>query len=145
MTVFCKPVDNAASTLEAARSLGESTITLAAGSGDRFGTPTASDPIRVTLVRATALDFAGRITDPDRLAVFRCTERSGDTLSGLTLESGTDQFFHRRYWRSRSSRQRHWTTFTIRIRSRNRHPRRDGLRGHRRRGHRRHRRNPGRN
>jgi hypothetical protein len=47
----------------------------------------------VTLVRATALDFAGRIIDPDRLAVFRCTERSGDTLSGLTLESGTDQDF----------------------------------------------------
>jgi hypothetical protein len=93
MTVFCKPVDNAASTLEAARSLGESTITLASGSGGRFGTPSDSEPIRVTLVRATALDFAGRIIDPDRLAVFRCTERSGDTLSGLTLESGTDQDF----------------------------------------------------
>jgi hypothetical protein len=89
----CQVVDNAISTLAAAYTAGTSTqLTVVTGDGVRFGTPTVANPLRISVMRASAIS-GGMLTDLTKYAIYKATSRTGDVLSGLTLESGTDQNF----------------------------------------------------
>jgi hypothetical protein len=93
VTTFCTPVDNASTTLAAPRLAGATSAVVAAGDGVLFGSPSPSAPIRITLVARSAVDSNGFLGDRTRLATYTCTGRTGDTLTGLALESGVDRDF----------------------------------------------------
>ena len=93
MTTFCTPLNNVSTTLGAAYTSGGTSLVVASGQGALFGSPTPSAPVRVTVVALSALDSSGRITDRTKVAVFKATGRTSDTLTGLTLDEGTDQNF----------------------------------------------------
>lgn len=92
---LCTPLDkDAASEVGATYTSGSTSLVLTTGTGSRFGSPSPSAPIRVTVIAAAALDSAGRLTPPTAAYVtFKCTGRTGDTLTGLTLERGSAQSF----------------------------------------------------
>lgn len=92
-TTFCTPIDNVSTTLASAFTAGGSTLAVASGQGSLFGSPSAGSPVRVTVVATAALDTYGRITDRTKVCVFKATGRTSDTLTGVTLESGTSQNF----------------------------------------------------
>lgn len=82
------PLNNASSVLAVAHAQGSDTLALAAGAGARFGAPTPTAPIRITVAsRATLVN--GQIAPTSTQTIFLCTARSGDTLSGLTATEGT--------------------------------------------------------
>ena len=90
-TTFCTPLNNVSTTVGATYTSGGTSLTVAAGTGTLFGSPTASAPVRITVVTAAAVDANGNITDRTKVAIFKCTGRSTDTLTGLTLDEGTAQ------------------------------------------------------
>src|SRR5438067_1440810 len=92
-TTFCTPLDNVATTLASGFTAGGTSIVLTTGTGTLFGSPSPSAPVRVTLIAASALDTAGRITDRTKVANLKATGRTGDTLTGVTFDSGTAQNF----------------------------------------------------
>jgi hypothetical protein len=90
----CLAVDNALTTLATAYTHGVSTsFTVSPGKGSLFGTPSASSPIRVTAIKVSAMSPSGQLIDLTKYATYRATSVVGDVISGLTLESGTDQDF----------------------------------------------------
>lgn len=90
-TTFCTPLNNVATTVGATYTSGGTSLTVATGTGLLFGSPTSGNPIRITVVTAAAVDANGNITDRTKVAIFKCTGRSTDTLTGLTLDEGTAQ------------------------------------------------------
>lgn len=92
MTTFCTPLNDAGSLLASPFTAGGTTMVLRAGDGALFGSPSPSAPVRFTVVAASALDSAGRITDRTKVAVFKCTAVSGDTLT-VAFAEGTSQSF----------------------------------------------------
>lgn len=95
-------VNNAQTTFGAAHSIGATTIAMASGYGATLAgkltalglTLDASNPLRVTAIKRTALNAYGQITDTTQLTIFEATGRSGDTLTGVTVVEGTtDQAF----------------------------------------------------
>lgn len=93
MTTFCTPLNNVSTTLGAAYTSGGTSLVVASGQGALFGSPSPSAPVRVTVVALSALDSSGRISDRTKVAVFKATGRTADTLTGLTLDEGTAQNF----------------------------------------------------
>jgi hypothetical protein len=92
-TTFKTPLNNVSTTVGATRGVGVASLTVATGTGGKFGSPSPSAPIRVTVIQAAGIS-GGIITDPTKLTIFSCTGRSGDVLSGLTvIESTTDLAF----------------------------------------------------
>lgn len=88
-TSFAQPLDGAIrSTLAASYAPGDASISLATGDGPKFGTPTPTAPVRVTLVADVA-----NLGDMTRVAYYLTTGRTGDTLTGWTHDGGTDQAF----------------------------------------------------
>ena len=90
-TTFCVPIDNAATTVATAYVAGSSTVVVSDGS--LFGSPSAGAPVRFSMIASSGLDAYGRVSDRTKVATYRCTGRSSNTLTGVTLESGTDQNF----------------------------------------------------
>lgn len=90
MPIFARAIDNFDTTLASAHATGDGTLALAPGAGARItaqvGPISASNPVRLTVVRATALTN-GQVTDLTKMAVFTATGLAGDTLSGLTFET----------------------------------------------------------
>jgi hypothetical protein len=87
-TTFKTPLNNVSTTVGATRGVGVASLTVATGTGGKFGSPSPSAPIRVTVIQAAGIS-GGIITDPTKLTIFSCTGRSGDVLSGLTVIEGT--------------------------------------------------------
>ncbi len=85
---FSQPLNNASSVLAAAHVQGADTLVLSAGTGARFGTPTADAPVRVTVAARSTL-VNGQIAPTSTATIYFATARSGDTLSGLTTVEGT--------------------------------------------------------
>lgn len=93
-TQFCIPANNATSTLAEAYSAGSGTLTLTPGEAAAFGTPSALRPIRVTVIHPAALNSNGAILDPTKLAIYKCTDITGATLTIADAQEGTtDQNF----------------------------------------------------
>ena len=63
---------------------GSGQVTVATGTGSLFGSPTSTNPIRITLASAAT---------PSTCCHYTCTGRTSDTLTGLTVLDGTDQNF----------------------------------------------------
>jgi hypothetical protein len=63
-------------------SAGAGQVVVASGTGTVFGTPTTGSPLRITIASALV---------PATCTHYTCTGRSSDTLTGLTLLSGTDR------------------------------------------------------
>lgn len=79
-TTFATPINDAAGVLASPRAIGGSSITLQAGQGNRFGYPSPSAPIRITLQRAN---------DDTVSTILLCHDRSGDILFGLAVAAGS--------------------------------------------------------
>lgn len=92
MATFCTPLDLVAATLASAHTTGSGSLVLTTGHGARFGTPSATAPVRVTVCDLTALDQSGMVRDSSKVGIFRCASRTLDTLT-VTLDSGTDFAF----------------------------------------------------
>jgi hypothetical protein len=60
------------------------TLVLQPGTGQYFGTPTPTDPIRVVVSRRTTLQNGFLVPESIR-TVFKATGRTGDTLTGLSV------------------------------------------------------------
>src|SRR3954451_23252556 len=88
-------LNNAASTLAADYTSGSGTLTLAAGTGPRFGTPSVGAPVRITVVARSTL-VNGEVAPTSLYTIYDCTARSGDVLSGLTPVEGTSDRNYRR-------------------------------------------------
>lgn len=90
-------VNNAQTTFGASYSPGGSTLVMATGFGSTLAsrlsalglTLDASNPIRVTAIKSTAINIYGQITDLSKLTIFQATGRSTDTLTGVTVVEGT--------------------------------------------------------
>jgi hypothetical protein len=87
-TTFKTPLNNVSTTVGALRGVGVTSLTVATGTGSKFGSPSPSAPIRITVIQAAGIS-GGIITDPTKLTIFSATGRSGDVLSGLTVIEGT--------------------------------------------------------
>jgi hypothetical protein len=88
-TVFFTPRNNVASTVGSTYTTGSGSLVLAAGTGARFGSPSPSAPIRVTVIKASAGEGT---VDPTAYTIFQATGRSADILTGLVaIEGTTDQ------------------------------------------------------
>jgi hypothetical protein len=95
-TTFPAPVNDLATTLAGARTVGGSTLTLASGAGTKittalgelgYGPPSSIKPLRVTVTKAT---YTGR----GDITVVEATGLAGDVLNGCTVVEGTpDQAF----------------------------------------------------
>jgi hypothetical protein len=95
-TPFPAPVNDLATTLAGARTVGGSTLTLASGAGTKittalaelgYGSPSSIKPLRVTVTKAT---YTGR----GDISVIQATGLTGDVLNGCTVVEGTpDQAF----------------------------------------------------
>jgi hypothetical protein len=88
ITNFKIPLNNVSSGVGAPRGIGVTSLTVATGTGGKFGSPSPSAPIRITVIQAAGIS-GGIITDPTKLTIFSCTGRSADVLSGLTVIEGT--------------------------------------------------------
>src|SRR5262245_6192557 len=98
-TVFATPLNSVQpSTLAQAFAAGGTAVQLAAGTGVRFGNPTASAPVRVPLSDRAGLDAYGRVNPAAKVNTFKASGRAGDALTGLTLESGTAQSYAAGDW-----------------------------------------------
>lgn len=103
VSTFATPVDNITTTLGGAYTAGSGSVTLATGYGatlssklSALGYPaiSSSAPIRFTMVSASAVNAFGQIVNTSKQAVYLATGLSGDTLTGVTVETGsTDQAF----------------------------------------------------
>lgn len=91
--IFAQPLDGVQSSLAVAYTVGSGSITLKTGDGPNFGTPTAAAPVRVTITPTSNINPFGRILNMGLMAYYRATGRTGDTLTGLTFDGGTDQGF----------------------------------------------------
>jgi hypothetical protein len=87
-TTFKTPLNNVSTTVGATRGVGVASLTVATGTGSKFGSPSPSAPIRITVIQAAGIS-GGIIIDPTKLTIFSCAGRSGDVLSGLTVIEGT--------------------------------------------------------
>jgi hypothetical protein len=102
-TTFATPGDNLITSLGSAYTAGSGTMTLATGYGaivsarlSAMGFPTISstNPLRFTVVAASALNAYGQITNTNLVAVYTATGLSGDVLSGVAVDTGSiDQNF----------------------------------------------------
>jgi hypothetical protein len=102
MTNFRLTLDNTGSTLGADYLAGSGVHTLAADAGARIlaklasrgKSVSATSPLVYTVVRKSAVNLYGQITDDSLLTVYEATELDGDNLSGVTVRAGyTDQNF----------------------------------------------------
>lgn len=92
-STFTKPLNNAESFLAADYDAGSGSMTLNAGDGALFGSPSPSAPIRITVAKRATL-HNGQIGPRTTRTIYQCTSVVGDTLSGLTaIEGTTDQGF----------------------------------------------------
>jgi hypothetical protein len=76
---------DAVHTTVAAYTLGSGSLTVAAGTGTQFPVPSTGAPILITVVSAATYGLY-----PETFATYQATGISTDTLTGLTLISGTD-------------------------------------------------------
>lgn len=97
-TVFAATPNQFASTLGSAYTTGSGQFVMVSGAGAKLSAaiaaqgitgPSASHPVYVTVIRAAALDSAGRITDPTQTATYKATGLSGDTLTGVAAAQGS--------------------------------------------------------
>ncbi len=96
LPILCTPPgDDIASTLDAPFLHGSQTVIhIQTADVSRFGSPSASSPIRIRIVSQSQLtNGIWTISDPTAVATYRCTGVSGSTLTGITFESGTNQDF----------------------------------------------------
>jgi hypothetical protein len=84
-TTFRKHGDNAIAAVAVGRSVGGTTLGLAAGAGAAF----AADTGRVVAVQAAGWDAVNlRIVDLTRRTILTYATRSGDTFSGVAVQAG---------------------------------------------------------
>jgi len=86
--VFSQPLNNASSTLASNYTAASGSMTVASGTGARFGTPSSGAPVRITVAAKSTLSN-GQIAPTTVVTIYTVTARSGDTLSGLTPVEGT--------------------------------------------------------
>lgn len=91
-TTFATPLDDVSTTLTVAHAIGGVTLAVTVGDGPLFGSPSPTAPVRVTLC-AVANVSNGVIVDRSLVATFLATGRTSDTLTGVSLEAGTDRVF----------------------------------------------------
>lgn len=80
LPVFSTPLDNVSTTVAVARSIGGSTLQVATGTGSLFGSPSSSNPVRITVIRKV---------DSARVH-FSVTNVSGDVLTVTTTDGYED-------------------------------------------------------
>jgi hypothetical protein len=82
---FAVAKDAVHTTAAAGYVVGSGSLTVAAGTGAQFPTPTPSAPILFTVVSAATYGLF-----PETFCTYEATGLTGDTLTGITLIDGTD-------------------------------------------------------
>ena len=96
LPILClPPSDNTLTTLAQAYAHNSSTtVSLATGAGLQFGSPSPTRPVRFAMIKQSqSVGGTISISDPTKMGIYHATGISGDMLSGVTFESGTNQDF----------------------------------------------------
>jgi hypothetical protein len=90
MPTLCTPLDNVRTNLKSNYNPGDLKVSVLTGTAPLFGSPSPTAPVRITLIPATNISN-GQIIDRSKVTSYRITGITGDDLTGLVLDSGTDQ------------------------------------------------------